>query len=258
MAQKKVDKVLKVVMGIPSEGHTLPEALDNHLIHSFRVGKWEAEMKAEGRSPRYEFYWFTCGRMLTQLAREKMAEQAVAIDADYVIMYDDDMTLPPDFAQRMLETMEEHPEIDLLGALAFMRRAPYYPVLYTVQEGWDPIRNTDTYLRQYVKRYPKDKLVECDAVGFGGVCIRGSLLKKMGKGWFMSTTYQGEDLWFCYQAKKNHQARIFMHTGIKLGHLKDPDVIDEAFFEKWVEASGHDLGPEVPSKYEDVGEGVAR
>jgi GT2 family glycosyltransferase len=250
-------KVIKVAIGIPNEGHTLPEAYDNHLVASSRMGAWQEMMKHWDKSYRYELYWFTSARMLTQLARERLIEAALKGGCDFLIMYDDDMTLPlgepndysKDMIPMMLEDMRKRPEIDVLGALAFMRNAPHYPVIYNTIEGWDSKLNTDIYIREYVKRYPKNTLVECDAVGFGGVCIRLDFVrKKLTKPYFMSTTGTGEDIWFCYRAKERG-ARIFMDTRIKLGHLKNPEIVDEAYFDKWIKDNKHDLGEEVPNKY---------
>lgn len=255
-----VEKVIKVAVSVPTESYIPAESYDNHLIHAQRTGAYEMKQMLENKlheydkkTPfnkiRYEFYWFTTGRLLTQMAREKLAEEAVKANCDYIIMYDSDMLLPPDFAVQMLNVVTKHPEIDVLGALAFMRNAPHLPVIYNVIEGYDHREGGEIYIREFVKRYPKDTLVECDAVGFGGVCIKVDLLKKMGKNWFMSTTSTGEDIWFCYQAKKNHNARIFMDTRIKLGHLKNPEMVDEAYFEKWVKENKYDLGDEVSNKY---------
>jgi len=159
------------------------------------------------------------------------------------------MVLPPDMAIQLLQQMEKHPEIDVLGALAFMRNPPHYPVIYTVTEGYDGVKHTPYYFREFVKRYPKDTLVECDAVGFGAVCIRMDLTKRLKEPYFMSTTNTGEDIWFCYRAKRDANARIFMDTSLKLGHIKNPDIVDEDYFEKWVKDHNHDLGEEVPNKY---------
>jgi hypothetical protein len=255
MADKPQEKVLKVAMSIPTEGHTLPESYDNHLIHAQRMGAYETKMLYENKLSkfdksykfhkiRYSFYWYTAGRLLTQMAREKLVEHAIKENMDYIIFYDDDMILPPDFAIKMLETMRKHPKIDVLGALAFMRNPPHYPVIYSVIEGFDRLSGGEYYIRNFVKRYPKNSLVECDAVGFGGVCIKVELLKKMKAPYFMVTTNLGEDIWFCYKAKKEYGARIFMDTSIKMGHLKNPEVVDEEYFENWVKQNKHDLGPE--------------
>jgi GT2 family glycosyltransferase len=241
--------IKKVAVQIPNEAYIQTMAYDNHLVHAQRTGAWEERQKWEKRPIQYEFYWYTTGRLLTQMAREKLIRVARDNGMDYIIQYDDDMILPPDFAKDMLMTMEQNPHINVLAALAFMRTPPHYPVLYNVIEGYDGVRNQEYYFNTSVKRYPKDTLVECDAVGFGGVCIDMNFVReKMKEPYFMSTTQTGEDIWFCVQAKEAG-ARIFMDTRIKLGHIMNPGVIDEEGFEKWIEDTKHDLGEEKPSKY---------
>ena len=95
---------------------------------------------------------------------------------------------------------------------------------------------------------PKDTLTECDAVGFGGVMIKMDLIKKMRPPYFFSTTGSGEDIYFCTKAKKEANARVFMDTRVKLGHLGSPKLIDEDYFKKWVKDNKHPI-PEVPHKY---------
>jgi len=230
---KEEETVLKIAMGIPSEGHTLPEAYDNHLLTSFRMGCMQERWRYEKRNPRYEFYWFTTARMLTQMAREKLISVALQAECDYLIMYDDDMVLPTNMVEKLLEDMEKHPEIDILAPLAFMRNHPHYAVMYTAKEGYDNVRHQSYYFNQFVRQYPRNKLVECDSVGFGAVCIRLSMVKKMQSPYFMSTTNTGEDIWFCVNAKEQANARVFMDTRIKLGHLKNPEIIDEEWVDKY-------------------------
>lgn len=241
--------IKKIALQIPNEAYILPESYDNHLVHAARLGAWAERSKLEKWPVQYEIYWYTTGRLLTQMAREKMLRVARDAEIDYVIQYDSDMLLGPNFAQDMIETMLKHPEINVLGALAFMRTPPHYPVIYQVTEGYDGVRKQDYYFNQNVKRYPKDSLLECDAVGFGGVCIDMNFVRtKMKEPYFMSTTQTGEDIWFCVQAKEAG-ARVFVNTAIKLGHIKNPEIIDEEGFEKYIKETGHDLGEEPPSKY---------
>lgn len=241
--------IKKVAIQIPNEAYIQTLAYDNHLVHAVRTGAWVERIKWEKRDIQYEVYWYTTGRLLTQMAREKLIREAKERGMDYVIQYDDDMLLPPDFAKDMLETMEQNPQINVLGALAFMRTPPHYPVLYNSVDGYDGVRKKDYYFNQNVKRYPKDTLIECDAVGFGGVCIDMKFVReKMTEPYFMSTTPTGEDLWFCHEAKQVG-ARIFMNTKIKLGHIMNPGVVDEEYFEKWLKDSKHDLGVDEPNKY---------
>lgn len=247
---KSKEKVLKVAMSIPSEGHTLPEAYDNHLMMSFHLGCLQELWKNEKRNPRYEFYWHTSGRLMTAMARERLINEAKKGGMDYILMYDDDMILPLDMVECMLQDMEQHPEIDILAPLAFMRNPPHYAVMYTVLEGHDPKRGA-YYINQFVKNYARNSLVECDAVGFGAVLIKMSVIEKMKPPYCFSTTGSGEDIYFCQKAKKESGARIFMDTRIKLGHLAQPQIVDEEYFDKWRKKNKHFI-PKVPGKYEPI------
>jgi len=240
--------IKKVAISIPSEGHTLPESYDNHLVLSFHLGALQERWKHEDRPIQYEFYWFTVGRLLTALAREKLVEQALASGMDYIFMYDDDMILPIDTVEYLLGDMEKHPEMDVVAPLAFMRNPPHYAVIYTTIEGYDQQKHQPYFINQFVKNYPKDTLIECDAVGFGAVLIKMETVRKMKAPYFFSTTGSGEDIYFCMKSRQEAGARIFMDTRVKLGHLGKPIIIDEAYFEKWVKDNKHDI-PDVPHKY---------
>lgn len=240
--------VYKVAVAVPNEAFVLPDCYENHIVCAQHQGMLQERWKAEGRNPRYEFYRFTTGRLLTQMAREKLVQAALEGGMDYIVMMDNDMLYPIDFLERMLEDVEEHPEIDILAPLAFMRNPPHAPVIYTTTEGYDPIRRNDYYINNIVQNYPKDQLVECDAVGFGAVLIKMDLIRKMQAPYFMSTTNTGEDIWFCYKAKRENKARVFMDTRIKLGHMMNPKPVDEEYRERYVKEHNIEL-PNVPHKY---------
>jgi len=139
----------------------------------------------------------------------------------------------------MIDDFEKNPQIDILAPLAHMRNAPHYAVIYTTIEGYDQNSHRSYFTNDFVKNYPKDTLTECDAVGFGAVMIDLKILDKMVKPYFMSTTGSGEDIYFCMKAKSEANARIFMDTRIKLGHLSAPRIIDEEYYEKWIKDNNH-------------------
>jgi hypothetical protein len=238
----------KVAISIPSEGHTLPEAYDNHLVLSFHLGVLQEKWKHENRPIQYEFYWFTTGRLLTAMAREKLVLEALKGGMDYIFMYDDDMVLPIDCVEHLLMDIENKPEIDVISPLAFMRNPPHYAVIYTTTEGYDQENHQPYFVNNFVKNYPKDTLVECDAVGFGAVLIKMDIVRKMKPPYFFSTTGSGEDIYFCMKSRQEAGARIFMDTRVKLGHLSKPPIIDESYYEKWIKDNNHEI-PDVPHKY---------
>jgi len=247
---------IKVAVSIPNEGHTLCEAYDNRLEFCFHLGMLQAlshmgvhdyqGVKYEFPDDvEYEFYWSTVGRVLTPLARERRAEWALQTNMDYILFIDDDMILP----MNMFEKLVRH-NVDIVAPLAFMRNPPHKPVIYRVDEGYDPMMRMEYYITKVIENYPKDKLVECDAVGFGAALIKVDILRKMSKEWFMSTTKSGEDIWFCYKARQAG-FRVYMDTSVKLGHLGNPPVIEEKDWEREAEKARALIG-EFQGKKEPV------
>jgi len=149
------------------------------------------------------------------------------MDCDYLFMVDDDMICPVDLLPRLLKH-----DVDIVAPLAFQRREPYFPVIYLQREGWDESRREQYFANELVGNYPKDKLYECDATGFGAVLIKRWVLDKMVKPRFMSTNPSGEDILFCYNARKQCGARVFVDTATKISHLGAPVIVDEALYEK--------------------------
>lgn len=234
---------IRIAISVPNESYVPCEAYDNHMALAMKLGRLEERLK-----PQYEFYWYSTGRLLTPMAREKLISVAIEKKLDYIMMMDNDMLYPYDFFEAMLKDVEEHPEIDILAPLAFMRNPPHNAVMYTSTEGYDTQRHESYFYNNFVKNYPKDTLIECDAVGFGAVLINMRIFAKMKAPYCFSTTGSGEDIYLCYKAKKEANARIFMDTRIKLGHLGSPIVIDEEYRKQYVKAHGEEI-IDAPLKY---------
>ena len=240
-------KVVRVMFGIPNEGHTEPEAYDNRLVMSQHLGalqvvSFNGDKHFQGMDFNYptghqfEFYICSIGKVFTALARERIAEEAVKQDMDYLFMIDDDMITDSD----IFEKLYRHDK-DIVAALAFTRSHPYSPVIYNLNKGYDGITQSNYYVNYTVFDYPKDTLVECDAVGFGAVLIKCDVLRKMKKPWFMSTAGSGEDIHFCHKAGEDG-FKIHMDTSVKMGHVGYPKIITE---EDYLESANMDKIKEI-------------
>lgn len=230
-------KKIKVQVSIPNEGHTQPESYINRLLMTFHLGTlqfashhgihdYQGVHYDFPDDTEYEFYFSNVGRVLTPLARERLTEWALKGGVDYMFMIDDDMICPTDLFEKLIKH-----KVDIVSALAFMRLPPHRPVIFRVEEGYDAMAHTEYYVPHIVNNYPKDTLLECDAVGFGCALIDMNVIKRMAKPWFMSTTSSGEDVWFCKRAK-DAGARVFMDTSVKLGHIGLPPIITEEDYER--------------------------
>ncbi len=224
------------MVGIPNEGNTQCYAYDNRLMFMQRLGALQVLSKMgihdfddmhyeypEGTS--FEFSLGTVGNILTPIARDRLAEMAVEYGYDYVLFIDDDMIANFD----LFEKLYSHQK-DIVAALAFTRFAPHKPVIYLLEEGFDSVMKKNYYTSKAWLAYPKDTLVECDAVGFGSVLINADLFRNMPRPWFTAATGKGEDIQFCFDARKAGY-KVYMDTSCKLGHLGPPKTITEEIYE---------------------------
>lgn len=209
----------KILVAIPTEGNIPGAAYDNHLEFMFQMGKKAHKLP-------FACSIATVGGVFTPMAREEIAKAAIRENFDYVFMFDDDMILPMD----CLERLYRH-DVDVVAALAFMKRPPHYPVVFVQRKSFEHGRAV--FLNMVVKNYPKNCLFECDAVGFGAVLIKTDIIRKMNPPYFMSTCGTGEDVLFCYNAKDQAGAKVFCDTGTRVGHLAArTKIIDETEYEK--------------------------
>lgn len=224
--EKKEEGIIRVLVGIPHEGMTGSEAYCDRLSMFKHLGHLEERGKLNKEKERFEFYQYTIGRMHVHVAREEMAKHAIAIGCDYLFMVDDDMIAPFDLFERLYANKK-----DICAPLAFTRNYPHKPVMYSCIDGWDSVRQKEYFVNHPVMNYPKDRLVECDAVGFGAVLISVDALKAVPEPRFKSPCGTGEDIYFCYQAKKKG-IRTFMDTRIKLGHISHPLIVTEEYVDE--------------------------
>lgn len=257
MSSNSSGKVVRVMVAIPTMGYAHAEAYCNRLASFMHLGRLEQEGKLihklaaalkdepedvrlrifknfiEGLtiysdSPggeRFEFLFAVIGRIFTPVARDQAAKMALESDCQYLFMVDDDMICPDDLFQKLYRH-----DRDIVAALAFTRNYPHRPVMYSALEGYDPVARKEYFQNVVIQNYPKNELVECDAVGFGAVLIKTWLFQKVERPWFMSTCGTGEDILFCYKAKKVG-GRVFMDTDCPIGHLGAPINVTEEYVE---------------------------
>lgn len=211
----------RVVIATPRWSVDPPICADNRQETAFHLGYWQAQKDCP-----YEFLFGSVPNMMVQLARERIVEEALKYDAEYVAMVDDDMICPTNMWDQLLAH-----DVDVISPLAFMRQPPHYPVVYALHGGVDPVSKKEFFRNDVIPNYPKNQLFELDAVGFGAVLIKTSVFKGMTPYYFMSTTGQGEDIYFCLKARRAG-FRIFCDSSIIIRHVGEPMIIDEHTYEQ--------------------------
>ena len=150
-------------------------------------------------------------------SRNRLAEYAIQIEADYIMWFDSDMVFTPDTLERMMKVLDDHPEIDILSGLYFRRGTPFTPVAFDVLD----IDENGVLVFEDMKDVP-DGLKEIAGCGFGCVLMRTdclfSIAGKDGGVWFSPMANAGEDCAFCIRARQQGY-KIFIDPSIELGHM---------------------------------------
>lgn len=242
-AEPRQEGVIRVLVAIPNEGHTQVEAYANRLANFQTLGILQGIGVARDLKPRFTFHFLTIGRALTPIAREEAGDFCLEHGFDYLYMIDDDMICPNDLFMRLYRH-----DVDCVAALAFTRNYPHHAVMYEITSGFDKVTGTEYFINHYVKKYPRNKLVQCDAVGFGAVLIKRSALEKVAKPRFMTTAATGEDIFFCHQLGRAG-GKVYMDTDAPIGHLSHPIEITEQYVDK-VHAENKEFNDKKNSDYD--------
>lgn len=151
-------------------------------------------------------------------SRNKLAGLAMQMDADYIMWFDSDMVFRPDTLERMMQVMDENPDIEILSGLYFRRGEPFTPVLFGKLEV-DEHGNLDW---DDVAEIP-DELFEVAGCGFGCVLMKTDCLYTIAAEenngmWFTPMANAGEDCAFCIRARRNGY-KIYCDPRVDLGHM---------------------------------------
>lgn len=166
-------------------------------------------------------------------------------EPEWFLMLDADMVFDEDIIKRFLEVANAKIR-PVVGGLCFGGghiNQPF-PTLYRLV---DPKTNGGR-LTEVIKKYPKDALVKVDATGAAALFIHRSVLTEMKQKfkdcpdgypnphpWFAESVHKGheygEDWAFCMRLKAI-DCPLYVHTGIKLGHMKSYDM-NEDHYNTW-------------------------
>lgn len=161
---------------------------------------------------------------LVGMARERIVENALGWEADYLFWSDDDMIAASGAFLALYKN-----QVDVCGALAFTARRPVLPVIYSFEKRFDEEKGHDVTDIQPVKNYKRDALQQVDAIGGGVKLVKADVYRKMGKPWYSSYGL-GEDIYFCHRAQACG-IPIHVDTRVKTIHkAMQPNWHDETVF----------------------------
>lgn len=204
-------------------------------------------------------------------ARNRVIDNFATVhtDAEWLVMFDSDMTFEPDIIERMLAVASPD-EVPILGALCFAAGGDdggpyptiYREVIYPGPDGKEMVGVTP------VHDYPRDALVKCGATGGAGLLIHRNALAAMSRPWpdgfgtredgspnpypwFSEGLVNpdgrglGEDIAFCRRAALLG-IPTHVHTGIKMGHVKQYKLDEDYYLARQREAAA--MAPSAPNR----------
>jgi GT2 family glycosyltransferase len=162
---------------------------------------------------------------LVYVARDKLAEQALALETDYILWLDSDMVFGPELLHDLMRA-----DRDFVTGLYFRRRPPFTPVLYSkIRYGMTP----EEFVHEEYEDYPKDSVFEIDACGFGAVLMKTSIIRDVQREFgylFAPMKGFGEDISFCIRAKQCGY-KLFCDSSVKLGHVTRSVANEETYLQ---------------------------
>jgi hypothetical protein len=196
---------LKLLLGIPSAGAPAKPFLDS-------LEKIELPPTIE----RLERAVITGNYVPAQ--RDLIAERALELGVDIVIMCDDDMVLPADAIVQLCAVLDADPRAALAGALYYSRDR-FRPM---VVDRWNE-HDTRTALIPAFDRDP----VAVDGVGFGCVAIRVAPIRELEPPYFPAHVFVergvgrvricNEDYLFCARLRRAGW-RVLLAPNVRCGH----------------------------------------
>ncbi len=133
--------------------------------------------------------------------RNWIASQAVKTGCSHLFFVDDDMTIPSDTLDRLLES-----DKDIVGAV--------YNTKYEIQS---PVV-------EYLTDERPTELFKCGAIGTGCLLIKTDVFKKVPQIWFNyvwndnGSVKMSHDWYFCHKARE-YGYDIWADGSLKIGHL---------------------------------------
>lgn len=164
-------------------------------------------------------------------SRNKLARQALQVEADYIMWFDSDMMFHPDTLTKLLQD-----DKDIVSGLYFRRAAPYTPVAFSKI-------NIDENGKADFEDYTGslDGLHEVEGIGFGCVLMKTDVIFDCFGEYgtcFSPIGGFGEDLSFCWRARQLGY-EVWLDTDVKCGHCGHV-VVTQDFYSAFSKGEDHE------------------
>ena len=217
---------MTIVIGINSLTNTVYEAYSNHIQLFYRLGHWAAKND-------HKICLVNPARMGIDRMRNLCAKTALEVNADYLLFIDDDVLVPTDFIDKLLEC-----DADIVAGDVIIRGFPFNHMAFIGDKnGLLPIEN----LNREIKKQGIGQVLNVGAVGFSLCLIKVDIIRRIGQPWFITGQTNTEDIYFCLKAKEFiPELTIKLDTRVQCGHILWNEVINtsnKANYKKYYKAN---------------------
>lgn len=171
-------------------------------------------------------------------ARNILANIAIKAGFDRVLWVDSDMILERDTLKRLNARMDEGR--DFVAALAFRRRPPHIPVIYSQIAMMEDAEGRRVPSITAYEDYPDNEVFDVAGSGFGCVMTSVELLRKVRDEYglpFSPRVGFGEDISFCMMAHEVGTT-LWCDSSVKVKHI-GTILIDEEMYKEAKNAIQH-------------------
>jgi hypothetical protein len=150
------------------------------MVHSHFAYSLTQLVKTTSESGIDVYLYFDSSTILLN-QREKLVEEAIKLQSDYVLWLDSDMMFPSNVILRLLAHNK-----DIVACNYMKRSLPMKPVAYLDLNDWD----------SWVPLEPQEELVKVQGVGMGCMLMKTEVFKKLEKPYFEFRYKEDTQDWF--------------------------------------------------------------
>jgi hypothetical protein len=203
----QIGKNMKILIGVNTLTSVEQPTYSNHVQFFHRLKMDHPDIRFGIMNPR---------RMSVDRMRNTAAKFALENEFDYLMFIDDDVIVPMDCLNKMLKANK-----DIIAGHTLIRGYPFENMFFRYS---DEEKTKLTYVKD--DDYIRGVTIPVDAVGFSCCLIKCDLLKKVPPPFFVTGTYNTEDVYFCIKASKYvPDVTISVDTSIETAHLLGPEYI---------------------------------
>lgn len=200
----------KLLVGIPAFDGIVTEAQQSVIGMMYRAGR---------DLPDFDVAIHISYKKEQFRARNHLVDAAISNDFDYLFMLDDDMIVPHNLIQSLLDH-----DKDVIGALYFQRGGLYHPIIMRRKDHTPGVYSGEFWSQEDPRITTQRGLHQTDIIGGGCMLFKVDVFRSLMQPYFETERVVGTDISICGRLQDaGHE--IWVDTSIELGHVGEKKII---------------------------------